>query len=62
MVADRYNLNKLVDHETRKEYDIDVANRFSALEDLEISSVYDTCVKIRDSIKASAKGRGFINK
>ena len=34
---------------------IDVANRFSALEGLEISSVDDTWVKIRDSIKASAK-------
>ena len=30
VVADRYNLNKLVDHETRKEYQIDVSNRFSA--------------------------------
>ena len=34
---------------------IDVANRFSALEGLEISSVDDTWVKIGDSIKASAK-------
>ena len=48
-------LNKLVDRETRKEYQIDVANRFTALEGLEISSVDDTWVKIRDSIKASAK-------
>ena len=55
LVADRYNLNKLVDRETRKEYQIDVANRFSALEGLEISSVNDTWVKIRDSVKASAK-------
>ena len=52
--ADRYNLNKLVDRETRKEYQIDVANRFSALEGLEISSVDDTLIKIKDSIKASA--------
>ena len=28
LVADRYNFNKLVDRETRKEYQIDVANRF----------------------------------
>ena len=55
LVADRYNLNKLVDRETRKEYQIDVANTFSALKDLEISSVDGTWVKIRDSIKASAK-------
>ena len=32
LVADRYNINKLLDHETRKEYQIDVANRFSASE------------------------------
>ena len=55
MVADRYNLNELVDYETRTEYQIDVANRFSALEGLEISSVFDTWVNIWDSIKASAK-------
>ena len=55
LVADRYNLNKLLDHETRKEYQIDVANRFSALVVLEIPCVDDTWVKIRDSIKASAK-------
>ena len=39
LVADRYNLNKLVDRETRKEYQIDVANRFPALEGLEISVI-----------------------
>ena len=55
LVADRYNLNKLVDHETRKEYQIGVADKFSALEGLEISSVEDIWVKIRDSIKASPK-------
>ena len=36
LIADSYNLNILLDHETRKEYQIDVANRFSALEGLEI--------------------------
>ena len=55
MVADRYNLNKLLNNETRREYQIDVANCFSALEALEISSVDNTRVRIRDSIKASAK-------
>ena len=55
MVAGRYNLNKLVDHETRKEYQIDVANRFSDLEGLEISRVVDTWFIIKDSIKTSAK-------
>jgi hypothetical protein len=39
LVADRYNLNKLVDHETRKEYQIDMANRFLVLEGLKIYSV-----------------------
>ena len=46
LVADRYNLNKLVDSEIRKEYQINDANRFSALEGLEISSVDGTWVKI----------------
>ena len=53
MVANRYTLNKLVDHETRNEYQTDIANRFSALEDLEISSENDTWVKIKESIKAT---------
>jgi hypothetical protein len=52
LLADRYNL---LDREIRQEYQIDVANRFSALEGFEISSVDDTWVKIRDSIKATAK-------
>jgi hypothetical protein len=50
LVADRYNLNKLLDYETRKEYQIDIANRFSALDALEISNVDDIWIKIRDSI------------
>ena len=56
LVADRYNLNKLLDHQTRKEYQIDVGNSFSTLEGLEILD--DTWVKSRDSIKASAE-QGF---
>ena len=48
-------INKLLDDQIRKEYQIDVANRFSVLEGLEISSVDDTWVKIRDSIKSSAE-------
>ena len=32
LVADRYNLNNLLAHQTRKEYQEVVANRFSALE------------------------------
>ena len=57
MVTDRHNLNKLLDNETRKEYQIDIANRFSDLEALEIPCIVDTWVKIRDSIKASAKDK-----
>ena len=57
MVTDRYKLNKLVDRETRNEYQIDGTNRFSALEGLEIFSAEDTWVNIRDSIKASEKKR-----
>ena len=55
LVADRYNSNNLVDSKTRNKYQIDVANRFSALKGLEISSVDDTWVKIRNGIKASAE-------
>ena len=55
MVTHRYYTNKVLDHQTRKEYQIDVANRFLALEGLQISSVDDTWVKIRDSIKVSAE-------
>jgi hypothetical protein len=54
LVADWYNLNKLLGHETRKEHQIDV-NRFSDLEGLDISIEDDTWVKIRYIIKASAK-------
>jgi hypothetical protein len=55
LVADRYNLNKLLDPETRKEYHIDIAHSFSASEVVEISSFDDTWVKIIDSIKTSEK-------
>ena len=55
LVTDRYNLNKLLDHETRNEYPIDIANRFSVLKSLEISSVDSTWIKIRDSIKSMAE-------
>ena len=48
-------LVKLVDRESRMEYQIDVANRFSALKGLEISSVDDTWVKIRDVSKILQK-------
>ena len=53
LVADRYNSNKQLYHETRKDYQMVVVNRFSALEASEISSVGDSCVRIKDSIKTS---------
>ena len=55
MITDKNNLNSLLDHKITKEYQRDIANRFIAFEGLEISSVYDICVKIRDSIRASAE-------
>ena len=47
LVADRHNLNKLHDHQTRKEYHIDATDRFSVLKDLELSSIDDIWIKIR---------------
>jgi hypothetical protein len=41
LVEEGYNSNKLVGCETRKKYQINVPNRFSALEGLEICSVDD---------------------
>ena len=57
LVADRYKLKTLLHHETRKEYQIDTADRFSTMEGLVTSSVDDTLVKIRDSIKDYTKMR-----
>ena len=51
LVANRYNLNKLLD-QTRKEYQTDVTNKLSALD---ILSVGNTWVIIKNSIKASAE-------
>ena len=53
-------INKLLDDQIRKEYQIDVANRFSVLEGLEISSVDDTWVKMRDII-SGGESRGIGN-
>ena len=55
MVTDRYKLNKLLDLQSKKEYQIEVANRFSVMKGLEFSSVVDTWVKIRDNIKPSTE-------
>jgi len=46
-------LNNLPDHQTRKVFQIYVANMFSAFKCLEISSIYNTSVTIKDSGKAS---------
>ena len=37
IVDDKYKLNNLLDHKARKEYQINVANTFLALESLDIS-------------------------
>jgi hypothetical protein len=39
LVADTYNLNKLGDHETREEYQIDVANKFSSIDDTWVNNM-----------------------
>jgi hypothetical protein len=46
LVTDSYNLNKLLDHDTRMEYQVDVVNSVSVLEGLEMSSVDDTSTNI----------------
>ena len=48
-------LGKLQDDQTRQEYQIDIYNRFRALKELEMSSVNDTWVNIRNSIKKFAE-------
>jgi hypothetical protein len=41
---------------TTSDLNTDVANRFSALQSLEIPTVEDTWIKIWDSIKRESKG------
>jgi hypothetical protein len=53
---ERFNLEKLNEVEGKERYDVEVSNRFAALEDLDkevkISSAWET---IRENIKISAK-------
>ena len=52
----RYNLSKLNDLEVRKQYQIDITNRFAALENLnEDEDVNRTWENIKENIKTSAK-------
>ena len=52
----RFNLSKLNDLEVRKKYQIDITNRFAALENLnEDEDVNCTCENIKENIKTSAK-------
>ena len=53
----RFNLSKLNDLEVRKHYQIDITNRFAALENLnEDKDVNRTWENIKENIKTSAKG------
>ena len=52
----RFNLSKLNDLEVRKQYQIDIKNRFAALENLnEDEDVNRTWENIKENIKTSAK-------
>ena len=51
-----FNLSKLNDLEVRKQYQIDITNRFAALENLnEDEDVNRTWENIKENIKTSAK-------
>ena len=53
----RFNLSKLNDLEVRKQYQIDITNRFAALQNLnEDEDVNRTWENIKENIKSSAKG------
>ena len=52
----RFNLSKLNDLEIRKQYQIEITNRFAALENLnEDEDVNRTWENIKENIKTSAK-------
>ena len=52
----RFNLSKLNDLEVRKQYQIDITNRFAALENLnKDEDINRTSKNIKENIKASAK-------
>ena len=52
----RFNLSKLNDLEVRKQYQIDITNRFEALENLnEDEDVNRTWENYKENIKTSAK-------
>ena len=52
----RFNLSKLNDLEVRKQYQIDITNRFAALENMnEDEDINRTWENIKENIKTSAK-------
>jgi hypothetical protein len=52
----RFNLSKLNDLEVRKQYQIDITNRFAALENLNVDEdVNRVWENIKENIKTSAK-------
>jgi len=52
----RFNLRKLNEPEVRKQYQIEITNRFAALENLnDDEDVNRTCENIKENIQTSAK-------
>jgi hypothetical protein len=49
---ERFSLKKLNNKEVKKQYHVEISNRFAALENLLINRVWET---IRENIKISAK-------
>jgi hypothetical protein len=53
----RFNLRKLNELEVRKRYEIEITNRFAALENLsDDQDINRTWKNIKENIKTSAKG------
>ena len=51
--GERFNLRKLKDLEVKKQYQIEITNRFAALSD--DGDIHRACENIKENIKTSAK-------
>jgi len=57
LYGERFNLSRLNELEVRKQYQIEIANRFEALENLsDGDGINRAWENIRENIKTSAKG------